>query len=65
MKQIILTLAAVALSLSAAFNAAGQSFEYDGLKYSVLSAADKTVECKGAWCYIYRDKCWLSGIFWL
>ena len=48
MKQIILTLAAVALSLSAAFNAAGQSFEYSGLKYSVLSAADKTVECKGA-----------------
>ena len=47
MKQIILTLAAVALSLSAAFNAAGQSFEYDGLKYSVLSAADKTVTCNG------------------
>ena len=47
MKQIILTLAAVALSLSAALNAAGQSFEYDGVKYSVLSAADKTVECNG------------------
>ena len=48
MKQIILTLAVVALSLSATFNAAGQSFEYDGLNYSVLSEADKTVECKGA-----------------
>ena len=47
MKQIILTLAAVALSLSAALNAAGQSFEFDGLKYSVLSADDKTVECNG------------------
>lgn len=48
MKQIILTLAAVALSLPAAFNAAGQIFEYDGLEYSVLSAADKTVKCNGA-----------------
>lgn len=50
MKQIILTLAVVALSLSATFNAAGQLylFDYDGLKYSVLSEADKTVACYGA-----------------